>query len=720
MKSLFARLFGQNQNTDSNDSLSKVEAVSSSSSAFNHFLTLPEKDLNVVESVYPPPDAPLLALDAETVLQTQSKLIRELMWAVSMDIEDKNRYLLPVIQNLAAFVHLLPASQSHHHNGRGGLFRHSLETAFYAVNIAKNRLLDVNANPADTYHNQSRWFLAIAIAGLMHDVGKCLTDMTVTAPEAEKAWLPTVESLSDWLEKHRLQHFYCTWNLNRIHRQHECAGAVLYPILVPMETRRYLEESFSTKLKNELFEALVGIRREGGEIAAAVLRADVISTKKDIARQLQDGFHPGVNAPIVVWLEKIMQELVENGTWKVNALDSPLWVTPKGVFLVWHRAVRAIQEQLRKGQYPTMPTDPMIWEDKFKESSLVESRFLDFEEDMGMNVRETHWRLLPLPELIHDAKSDHLNFLTAYKLTENSLLFANIGQPAPVTVFLEGEPLTDEEKTLWMATSDHPMTAFASSQAFHHTQAPKYTEEEVADILHATYATIPDKDPKDFFIPDEAGFTAIYPDVSVEALLNKQPPPQEDKQEEATEESSHGDQRPITPPFTEADLLSPSQKKAKAEALAKKQKKEDVKEDSDPVHAHTHTHTVTHTHTYKDKSPEPESSPVPEKQGTSRKKAKCDENKKSTMPTSERNRYLNELMAEIKIQLQEGKGSLIENLLYRDDCIYGALMPIERVLREKGIALTSFIDRLQGFQVPPILNVTDDQLYVFIEKEKQE
>jgi conjugal transfer pilus assembly protein TraI len=32
---------------------------------------------------------------------------------------------------LAAFVHLLPASQAHHHRGAGGMLRHSLEVALF-------------------------------------------------------------------------------------------------------------------------------------------------------------------------------------------------------------------------------------------------------------------------------------------------------------------------------------------------------------------------------------------------------------------------------------------------------------------------------------------------------------------------------------------------------------------------------------------------------------
>ena len=679
------------------------------------FLALPEKNLELTDSVYPPPDAPLRALTADDVLQSQSKLIRELMWAVSMDIADKDRYLLPVIKNLAAFVHLLPASQSHHHNGRGGLFRHSLETAFYAVNVAKNRLMDVNANPADTYHNQSRWFLAIAIAGLMHDVGKCLTDMTITAPTAQKPWLPTVESLSEWLNRNQLQDFYCTWNLNRIHRQHECAGATLYPILVPIETRRYLEESHSTKLKNELFEALVGIRREGGEIAAAVARADMISTKKDIARQLQDGFHPGVNTPIVVWLEKIMQELVENGKWTVNEVDSPLWYTEKGLFLIWHRAVNGIKSRVTAGDFPTMPMDPLVWEDKFKQSSLVESRFLNFEDETSLNIRQTEWRILPLLELEHDTLSSaedgttvHLNFLTALKLTENALIFLNRSKPAPVTVFLEGEPLTDEEKKIWLSTTHHPMTVFTSKEELHHLTAPRYSDEEVTNILRSTFAY--EDSTEDFVIPDEDGFASKllpYPDVPMETLLKVNDEVEKKKDEplpverEALIEPKR-DPNPIKVQLTEDDLLSPSQKAAKAKGTSKEKKTPVHAQDKPPIHTDVYTHTYTDKHTDTDKPTTSENKATP-KESTSLSKR-----------VGRRTHELDEFIQAIKSQLQTGSGTFVEDVLYRDDRILTSTLSIEKHLNEKGIALAEFVDKVYGFQSEPILYLTDNRDYVYI------
>ena len=676
------------------------------------FLTLPEVDLELTDSVYPPPDAPLSAIGTEAVLRSQAKLIRELMWAVTMDIEDKDRYLLPVIKNVAAFVHLLPASQSHHHNGRGGLFRHSLETAFYAVNIAKNRLLDVNANPSDTYHNQSRWFLAIAIAGLMHDLGKCLTDMTVSSPSTINVWLPTIETLTAWLERNHVHDYYCAWNLNRIHRQHECATAVIYALLVPEATRLYLEQSHSTKLKNELYEALAGIRREGGEIQAAVDRADAISTKKDLARQLRVGFHPGVNAPIVVLLEKIMQELVENGTWSINQVGSPLWVTPRGVFLIWNRAVKGIESRICNQDFPALPRDSNLWKDKLNESSLVESRFL--EDESVLTFEQTDWRILPYPELRHDCEqhlkkevSDEtpfvLNFLTALKLSDGSLLFSNIGKPKPVTVFIEGESLSDEEKALWISTSNLPITHFASKETMTPFQTPRYTNDEANAIMQAT-ASEPNE-LSDFVIPEMATFTfekSPYPDVPLNQVLKTID--QKESPQVTKETSSEA-----KPKLSVEDLLSPSQKAAR--------EKHHTTQTSTSLDVNSHNKATVHAqfknmtpHTHTDEYMYTDNAESTENKGKKKNPGRL------KTQLSEKKAYLDRLIEQIKNSLIEGQGDLIEGILYRDNRIYSSTAPIERDLNAKDICFDSFIDKLHEFQTEPILSLTDNQDFVYIER----
>ena len=655
--------------------------------------SLPEKDFDLKKNVYPAPDEAIPAVTTEDIIGSQTALIKELMTAVSMTDEEKNQYLWPVIRQLAAFVHLLPASQSHHHNGRGGLFRHSLETALFAVNIAKNRILDVNANPVSSYHNKSRWYLAIAIAGLLHDAGKCVTDMTITAQAKAISWLPTTETLAKWLIRNQIKDYFCTWNLNRINHQHECAGAILYTLIVPTVTRQYLEESYSSKLKNELYESLAGIRREGAEIANTVIKADSASTKKDISRQLREGFHPGVNSPIVVCLEKIMQQLVETQKWKVNVLNSPLWVTERGIFLIWHRAISSIKAISNSTEFASMPPDPDVWFDKLSCSSLVESRFI--EEDTDWAIRSTNWDILPLPEFVESSKNESpLNFQTALKLTDNTLIFANIGKPSPVVSFIEGETLTSKERLLWVKHTAIPVSEYFGTDFPPEVQAPPLRKEEVPQIYNAV---------EDMLVAEENVFHNHYPypDVSTDQVLDEiseefyQTIEDESSLKEVADSDDliDGDKPPETvqpkdtkPLISENDLLSPSQKAAREKRV--KNKQSDI-----PMQAQSDESTDKHTDL-----------------------KKHDDNNKPLIKKRKltSSKIIENLFNEVKTQLQNGNGDLIEGLTYRNDRIYSSTAPIERTLRKHKISMESFIDRLVNYQVGPRLYIDDNRDFIYL------
>lgn len=85
-----------------------------------------------------PPVAPL-----DKILATQAELIEKVRNSLGFTVDDFNRLVLPVIQRYAAFVHLLPASESHHHRGAGGLFRHGLEVAFWAAQASESVIFSI-------------------------------------------------------------------------------------------------------------------------------------------------------------------------------------------------------------------------------------------------------------------------------------------------------------------------------------------------------------------------------------------------------------------------------------------------------------------------------------------------------------------------------------------------------------------------------------------------
>ena len=120
---------------------------------------------------YPPFIKGLPACAVDVLLARQGELIRRLQDGVGMTDEDYRALLLPVVRRLADFVHLLPASETHHHRGSGGLLRHSLEVAFLASQASMRHVFALDREPRDRYHLEPRWRVAAGLAGLLHDIG---------------------------------------------------------------------------------------------------------------------------------------------------------------------------------------------------------------------------------------------------------------------------------------------------------------------------------------------------------------------------------------------------------------------------------------------------------------------------------------------------------------------------------------------------------------------
>lgn len=77
---------------------------------------------------YPPFMKGLPAAPVERILSSQTELITSIEQALAMPDSLYQTIAAPVIHRYATYSHLLPASESHHHRGAGGLFRHGLKS----------------------------------------------------------------------------------------------------------------------------------------------------------------------------------------------------------------------------------------------------------------------------------------------------------------------------------------------------------------------------------------------------------------------------------------------------------------------------------------------------------------------------------------------------------------------------------------------------------------
>lgn len=412
---------------------------------------------------YPMRESPIPCAGINYVLRTQAELIQKIKVAVPLNEPDKDRFLFPVIRNIAAYVHLLPASNNYHHKGRGGLLRHSLEVGLYTVNMGRMHIFDQKADPEAKYRNKGRWFLACFIAGALHDIGKVLVSLTVCGQDGTPVWHPASSSLHDWIKDNHLTRYYLTWRSASVdYSQHESAGAILFAQIVPQLTRQFLEEANSATLMNELYDALGGVKRKGALLTNLITKADQLSTSRDLKLQNAASLiSNGVDMPIANVLLDVIVSLVEDGSWRINeyksgCLPSALWETSAGTFIVWESAVQSVVNRLNQRNIQGIPRDSMIIAEK-----LCESGICRFSENAG---DDRFWKISPITvaeadlsangtkpiqEPASDAPAYAYKFFSALKVQIPGRLFEHTAAPEKVPTAVLGQPLADLLTLAW-------------------------------------------------------------------------------------------------------------------------------------------------------------------------------------------------------------------------------------------------------------------------------
>ena len=303
---------------------------------------------------YPPFAKGFPVTPVDVVLESQRKLILRLQRSLGMDQTEFETLLLPVLRQYASFVHQLPASEQHHHRGAGGLIRHGLEVAFWAAQSSEASIFNKHDLPKRRKHNEQRWRLAVALAGLMHDVGKPITDVTIVNKSGDLRWNPYSQTLVEWARENQIERYFLRWNRNRYRRHEEFAHYALTHVM-PREIISYLSEAgedIIREMQGAIFSANPSM-----VVGSLVLKADQISVARDLeANNLKvDEFADGVTVePYVI---DAIRRLVRSGRWKSNEVGAAVWVTTQGLFLNWRMAAADVVELLDELDIPGVPRD---------------------------------------------------------------------------------------------------------------------------------------------------------------------------------------------------------------------------------------------------------------------------------------------------------------------------------------------------------------------------
>lgn len=334
---------------------------------------------------YPPFMKGLPAASVQRILASQIELVNTIEHDLSLPDELYQRIAAPVIERYAAFSHLLPASESHHHRGAGGLFRHGLEVAHLATQAAQGCLFASHATPKERKELELRWRLAVCFAGLLHDIGKPVSDMAVVDRTGQHTWNPCDENLTDWASQHQIEHYFLRWRDNR-HKRHEQFSALVIERVLTRAARTYLLMP-GPEIMQALLETIQGLDR-GSKLFELVMAADCHSVQRDLKAHAHNG-DTTMGMPVDRYLFDAMRRLIKCGKWLANDKGARVWRFKEGVHIVWRTGAQDIVELLAKDKVPGIPRDEDTLADILIERGLAIPKIADD----GLQYR--YWRMQP-------------------------------------------------------------------------------------------------------------------------------------------------------------------------------------------------------------------------------------------------------------------------------------------------------------------------------------
>ena len=335
--------------------LKRIVGVGRDQAASPPLRALPLKDVDDNDIPrYPPFAKGLPVASVDRVLATQVELIERIRVALGISAKDFDELLLPVFRNYAAFVHLLPASEAHHHRGAGGLFRHGLEAAFGAAQASGGVIFSIAGTPKEKRDNEPRWRLASTLAGLLHDVGKPLSDMSVSNEKGTTTWNPYSEFLFEWASRNSVDRYFLRWRDNRFKR-HERFSLLAVDRIIPVKTQEFITQP-GPLIMEALLEAVSGTSINN-PVTKLMMFADKESVKSDLkqSRLNVDEFAYGV--PVERYVFDAIRRLVNSGKWAVNEKGAKVWHLHQGVFIAW-RSLGDLHEIIDQDKIPGIPRDP--------------------------------------------------------------------------------------------------------------------------------------------------------------------------------------------------------------------------------------------------------------------------------------------------------------------------------------------------------------------------
>ncbi|MGY2170799.1 MobH family relaxase [Pseudomonas gingeri] len=201
----------------------------------------------------------------------REKLLGQIWQRTSLSRQQFEELYRVPIERYAELVQQLPASENHHHAYPGGMLDHGLEIMVYALKLRQSHLLPIGAGAEAQAAQTEAWTVAIAYAGLLHDIGKIIVDVEVELSNGT-LWHPWMGPLN---RPYRFRYVK-----DRTYKLHGASAGLLFTQILPHSTLNWLityREPWSA-----LTYVMAGQYEHAGLLGELVIQADQASVAKEL------------------------------------------------------------------------------------------------------------------------------------------------------------------------------------------------------------------------------------------------------------------------------------------------------------------------------------------------------------------------------------------------------------------------------------------------------
>lgn len=303
-------------------------------------------------TIYPPVDPGLPAVSTEEILAAAQTKIRRLADIAGGSESEFERLYISALRNLAAQIHLLPASPYQHYSAPAGLFNMCLDIGLMSRQAAEGKIFVPEATIEVRHKTEGAWRYAAFLAGLMSQLHVPVGSMTVTDEKGDQ-WPRYGSSIADWLKDKQLDRYFVTWHEKA--RVTGAEGASLLTTVVPRDVMDWLAVTDSQIIR-DLNIAVTREMNSTESILGAIIKSVTARVKEvDALHQPSRFGRLTVGTQFEIHALNAMRELIETKIWTCNDAAGVLFWGSDGLYVAWPKGLNDVLDVFEQRGLSAMP-----------------------------------------------------------------------------------------------------------------------------------------------------------------------------------------------------------------------------------------------------------------------------------------------------------------------------------------------------------------------------